>query len=286
MKSRADEPRSGECHKRVYARLATRYARALIKWPRWPLASLASAARAVDIVALVVGLLLAWQLLSLAVGPYIVASPATTILRAVGLLQSESFWGHAASTGTAFGLACVIAVAGGVLAGAWLGLRRFAGDVADPILGTLYSIPKITLYPIILLVFGLSLSATVAFGVIHGIFPVAIFTMNGLRNVPPVHRKTARMLRLSPAATVATILVPAALPEILTGIRIGFAVTLLGTLIAELFASTSGIGVALIRATDVHNVVDILALTLLLFIFAAGANALLHFVERRLQHHA
>ena len=59
-----------------------------------------------------------------------------------------------------------------------------------------------------------------------------------------------------------------------------------GTLIAELFASTSGIGVALIRATDVHNVVDILALTLLLFIFAAGANALLHFVERRLQHHA
>jgi NitT/TauT family transport system permease protein len=241
--------------------------------------------RAVETVALVVGLLLAWQLLSLAVGPYIVSTPAATILRAVELLQSESFWGHAASTGTAFALACVIAVAGGVLVGAWLGLRRFAGDVADPILGTLYSIPKITLYPIILLVFGLSLSATVAFGVIHGIFPVAIFTMNGLRNVAPVHRKTARMLRLSQVATVATILVPAALPEILTGIRIGFAVTLLGTLIAELFASTSGIGVALIRATDVHNVVDIHALTLLLFIFAAGANALLHFVERRMQHH-
>jgi NitT/TauT family transport system permease protein len=240
--------------------------------------------RVVETVALVAGLLAAWQLLSLAVGEYIVSSPATTILRAVELLQSKSFWGHAASTGIAFGLACVIAVTGGVLIGLWLGLRHFAGDVADPILGTLYSIPKITLYPIILLAFGLGLSATVAFGVIHGIFPVAIFTMNGLRNVAPVHRKTARMLRLSPAATVANVLVPAALPEILTGIRIGFAVTLLGTLIAELFASTSGIGFALLRAADVHDVVDILALTMLLFAFAATANALLHFVERRVQH--
>jgi NitT/TauT family transport system permease protein len=241
--------------------------------------------RAFDVVALVAALLLAWQLLSLAVGENIVAPPAATIRRAVELLQTPSFWGHAASTGIAFALACVIAITGGVLAGLWLGLRRFAGDVADPILGTLYAIPKITLYPIILLVFGLSLSAKVAFGVIHGIFPIAIFTMNALRNVAPVYRRTARMLRLSPVATVTTILVPAALPEILTGIRIGFAVTLLGTLIAELFASTSGIGFALLRATDVHDVVDILALTMLLFAFAAIVNALLHVVERRVRHH-
>jgi NitT/TauT family transport system permease protein len=160
-----------------------------------------------------------------------------------------------------------------------------SGEVADPILGTFYSIPKITLYPIILLVFGLSLSAKVAFGVIHGIFPIAIFTMNALRNVAPVYRRTARMLRLSSTSTVATILVPAALPEIFTGVRIGLAITLLGTLIAELFASTSGIGFALLRATDVHDVVDILALTMLLFAFAAIVNALLHLAERRLQRH-
>jgi NitT/TauT family transport system permease protein len=240
--------------------------------------------RAVDTVVLVAGLLLAWQLLTLAVGPNILASPATTILRAAELLQTRSFWGHATDTGIAFGLASVIAIAGGVLLGLWLGLRRFAGEVADPILGTFYSIPKITLYPIILLVFGLSLSAKVAFGVIHGIFPITIFTMNALRNVTPVYRRTARMLRLSSVSTVATILVPAALPEIFTGVRIGLAVTLLGTLIAELFASTSGIGFALLRATDVHDVVDILALTMLLFIFAAIVNALLHVVERRLQH--
>jgi NitT/TauT family transport system permease protein len=242
-------------------------------------------ARAADTAILVAILLALWQILSLAVGENVVSTPIATILRAVELLGSRTFWEHAASTGVAFGMACAIAVLGGILGGLWLGLRRFAGDVADPILGTLYSIPKITLYPIILLMFGLSLSAKVAFGAIHGIFPIAIFTMNALRNVAPVYAKTARMLRLSPGATVTAIMVPAALPEILTGIRIGVAVTLLGTLIAELFASTSGIGFALIRATDVHNVVDILALTMLLFIFAASVNALLHAIERRIQHH-
>lgn len=241
--------------------------------------------RAIDTMVLIAALLLAWQLLSLAVGKNIVSSPAATILRAVELLQTHSFWQHAASTAIAFGLACAIAIAGGVLGGLWLGLRRFAGEVADPILSTFYSIPKITLYPIILLIFGLGLSAKVAFGAIHGIFPIAIFTMNALRNVTPVYRRTAHVMRLSPVATVATILIPAALPEILTGIRIGFAVTLLGTLIAELFASTSGIGFALLRATDIHDVDDILALTMLLFAFAAIVNALLHAVERRVQHH-
>ena len=68
--------------------------------------------------------------------------------------------------------------------------------------------------------------------------------------------------------------------------RIGIAVTLLGILIAELFASSSGIGFALIRATEIHNVADIFALTLLLFLFAVAINTLLHVTERRVRHDA
>jgi NitT/TauT family transport system permease protein len=216
----------------------------------------------------------------------VVSSPYDTISRAIALLQTRNFLHDAQSTGVAFAYACVIGIAGGMVLGLLLGLNRFAGDVADPILGTVYSIPKITLYPIILLIFGLSLAAKVAFGVIHGIFPVAIFTMNAVRNVAPVYRRTAKALRLSPLATIATVLAPAAVPEILSGIRIGVAVTLLGILIAELFASSSGIGFALIRATDLHNVVDIFALTLLLFLFAVAINTLLHVCERRVRHGA
>jgi NitT/TauT family transport system permease protein len=240
--------------------------------------------RRLDYVLLVAGGLALWQLVHWAVGPDVVSSPWATIARAAALLGTRPFWGHVDATLTAFALASVISIAAGIALGLWLGLRRFAGDVADPILGTLYSVPKITLYPIILLCFGLGVSAKVAFGVIHGVFPIAIFTMNAVRNVAPVFRRTALVMRLSPVTTAATIMAPAALPEILAGIRVGVALTLLGTLIGELFAATSGLGFVLIRAMDTHAVVDILAITLLLFCFAAAVNASLRLVERWARH--
>jgi len=233
-----------------------------------------------DSLLLAAGFVACWQVLYLLVGGDVVSSPWQTILRAIALMQTRNFWNDAASTGVAFLYACLIAIVAGIALGLALGFNRFVGDVADPILGAIYSIPKITLYPIILLIFGLSPAAKVAFGVIHGVFPVAIFAMNAVRNVAPVHRRTAKALRLSPAATVMTVLAPAVVPEILAGIRVAIALTLLGVLIAELFAASSGIGFALIRATETHNVVDTFALTLLLFLFAVAINAALRFNGR------
>jgi NitT/TauT family transport system permease protein len=238
-----------------------------------------------DLLLLFAALLVMWHFVYMMVGADVVPSPLATIERAVGLVQTENFWKDAANTGKAFGIACAIAIVGGAVIGSILGSSRFATEVADPIVGTIYSIPKITLYPIILLAFGLSLSAKVAFGVIHGIFPVIILTMNALTNVAAIHRRTARVLRMSRSATILAILMPAALPEIFSGVRIGVAVTLLGTLLAELFASSSGVGFALIRAMELHNVVDIFALALLIFVFAAGINGSLHYVERKLHRH-
>jgi NitT/TauT family transport system permease protein len=240
--------------------------------------------RRLDPILLAAGLLAAWQGVNVAVGGEIVASPFDTISRAVALLHMSSFWRDAADTGLAFAVASAISILGGLLLGLWLGLHRFSGDVADPILGALYSIPKITLYPLILLIFGLGLSAKVAFGVVHGIFPIAIFTMNAVRNVAPIYLKSARMMRMPAWSTAMTIFAPAALPEILAGIRAGVALTLLGTLIGELFAATTGIGFALIRATDRNDVTDILAITLLLFVFAVIVNGLLHYGEWRMRH--
>jgi NitT/TauT family transport system permease protein len=237
-----------------------------------------------DFLLLLAGLLVLWQLVHWAVGPDVLSSPWATIARAGELIATPAFREHAAATGTAFAIAALIAIAAGIALGLWLGLRRFAGDVADPILGTLYSIPKITLYPIILLIFGLGVSAKIAFGVIHGVFPIAIFTMNAVRNVAPVYHRTARVLRLTPLGAAVTIMTPAALPEILAGIRVGVALTLLGVLIGELFAATAGLGFALRRAMDVNAVNDIMAIALVLFGFAASANALLRLAERRARH--
>jgi NitT/TauT family transport system permease protein len=238
-------------------------------------------ARLFDYALLAAGLLLAWILLFQWAGSEALSPPGATLRRAGEYLASAQFWPHVKATGLAFAYGCVIALIGGLALGFILGAHRLAGQVGEPILSSLYSIPKITLYPVILLVFGLGISAKVAFGALHGIFPVALFTIGALKNTSPVLVKTARVLRLTPLATARTVLLPAALPEIITGLRIGFSATLLGTLIGELFASDQGLGFVLVRAMEAHKVLDIMALTLLLFAFAAIANALLLAIERR-----
>ena len=61
-----------------------------------------------------------------------------------------------------------------------------------------YTIPKVTLYPVVLLMFGLGMSAKVAFGVMHGLVPVTLLTLGAVRNLPPTLLRTARVLRLPP----------------------------------------------------------------------------------------
>jgi len=90
---------------------------------------------------------------------------------------------------------CFSAVAGVVL-GLMPGTHRL-GEVADPILSSFYTIPKVTLYPVMLLIFGIGMSAKVAFGVIRGVIPAMLFTTAAVKNIPPVLLRTARVLRLS-----------------------------------------------------------------------------------------
>ncbi len=248
----------------------------------------AAAKRSFDILLVLVALFAGWQALYQVVGDTALTSPAQTIAYVGELLttKGEVFANHAWETGRAFLLALVLSYAMGLAIGIWFGAHRLSGAVGEPILVALYSLPKVTLYPVMLLVFGLGLSAKVAFGALHGIFPMIIFTMSGIKNVKPVYLKAARALRLSPADSIRTILLPAALPEIFTGFRIGFSLSLLGTLIGELFASDRGLGFMLIRSIEQNDAATILALTLLLFAASALAGWLLLKLDRRLRRHA
>ena len=238
--------------------------------------------RAIDYLLLVGGLIVVWQLCHELVGEYALTSPYATFAHAAKQLGDAHFWDQAGASGLALLYALLIAMIGGLLIGLPIGLSRLAGDVADPMLITLFSIPKVTLYPVILLVFGLGLSAKVAFGTIHGIFPVAIFTLNGIRNINPIYLKTARSLNLSRGRTIFTVLLPAALPEIVSGLRVGFAATILGTLIGEMFAATEGLGFMLIKAIDENDVALLMSLALFLFLVAAAANGILLALDHRL----
>lgn len=234
-----------------------------------------------DSLLLVAALVALWQGLHMIAGDLALSSPADTVARAADLLASASFWDHVAASGSALGLALAIAALGGVGLGVWLGAHRLSGDVAEPFVIAFYTLPKITLYPVILLVFGLGLSAKVAFGALHGIMPITVFVMGGIRNIDPVLLKTARVLRLSPRQVVWQVILPAILPELLAGLRVGLSMTLLGTLIGEMFAAKAGVGQLLIRAIARIDSETILALTLIMFVFALVMNGLLLAVERR-----
>jgi NitT/TauT family transport system permease protein len=81
---------------------------------------------------------------------------------------------------------------------------------------------------------------------------------------------------------IVRIILPAALPEIFAGLRIGFSLTLIGTLLGEMFASQRGLGFLLMSAIGLHNIDLIMALTLLLSLFAGAASVALLALNRRL----
>lgn len=235
---------------------------------------------------LVGSLLVAWQILFEIAGENAMAPPLETFRYLAQLLGTNTFWGHLIETGRAFLLALALAIVLGLCIGFLLGVHRFSSEVAEPMLVALYSVPKITLYPIVLLAFGLGMPAKVAFGTIHGIVPVAIFTMSAVRNIRPVLMKTARVLKLRPWKVVTSVLFPAALPEIFTGLRVGFSLTLIGTLLGEMFGSQRGLGYLLMTAIGLQNIKVIMAVTLLIVLFAASVSTLLITIDHRLHRRA
>jgi NitT/TauT family transport system permease protein len=238
--------------------------------------------RVVDTAAILLVVLGIWQILHRIVGDTALPAPVETMSYLMHAVTTARFATNAAATALAFALALVLAYGIGLAVGIWMGAHRLSGLVGEPILVSLYSLPKITLYPVVLLIFGLGISGKVAFGAMHGILPVALLTMGAIRAIPPVYLRSARSLHLTPWQTIATVLLPAALPEVFTGLRIGFTVTLLGVLLGEMFASKAGLGSMIMTDMSLAQSQDMIAVAIVLFAFAAIANAILLWIEHRL----
>jgi NitT/TauT family transport system permease protein len=245
-----------------------------------------TAHRAVDTSILLIVMLLAWQALHQAVGATALPAPLPTFAYLAKFLPSARFGESAWATLVSFSYALLLSYAIGLTIGIWMGFHRLSGAVGEPILISLYTLPKVTLYPVVLLIFGLSVAGRVTFGAMHGVLPVALLTMNAIRNIPPVYLKSAQALHLSKWQVIATVLLPATLPEVVAGLRIGFTLTLLGVLLAEMFAAKHGLGSLIINAMQLLQGEEMVSVAIVLFAFAALANALLLFIEHRLHRRA
>lgn len=140
----------------------------------------------------------------------------------------------------------------GTLIGFALGLSNFWSSVLSTPLFALYSIPKVTLYPVFLLFLGIGEASLLAFAFFHGVFPIALMVMGATQSMDKMYLKLSDALVLNWIQRLRYILVPALLPAIVTSLRIAFGLTLLGLILGEMFAAPTGLGRELV--SNVANV--------------------------------
>jgi NitT/TauT family transport system permease protein len=222
-----------------------------------------------------------WKILALTTGGHSIASPEATLARLIAIMGTIRFWLDVAETGIAFLYALALSMIFGVALGIGLGVNPKTSDVIEPILVSFYSLPKVTLYPLVLLAFGLGMPAKVAFGVMHGLVPITLLTRNAIAQIKPVHLRTAKVLRLGAIETARSIVLPAILPELVAGFRIGFSLSLLGVIIGEMFASKRGLGFAAMNAMGLGDIPSIMAIGVFLAGFAVVSNVALLAIEKK-----
>ena len=140
--------------------------------------------------------------------------------------------------------AAVLGVAGGVA----LGLSERAWRWSMASIEVIRAVPPITLVPLALLLFGFSRRMELIIVVFAGVWPVLINTVAGVRAVPVELHDVARTLRFSRRRTVARIVVPAAMPQVVVGLRLALSLALVLAIVAEMIGNPAGLGNALIRA--------------------------------------
>ena len=206
-----------------------------------------------------------WQ-----VGPYLVSILPTWMPDILATLRT-------------LGIAFVAAASVGVVTGFAIGLSKYWTKLFTPIILALYSIPKITLYPIFLIIFGLSESGRVVFSAFHGVFPVLILTMEATRKVPEIYLKVARSLDLNFWQIMRHVLIPHLVPQLVVGLRLCFSLCFLGLIVAELFASYHGLGYRLGQYMTLGAIDAIFALIVVVIVVAVAGHSLFFFWQRRLR---
>ncbi|MFL6143166.1 MAG: ABC transporter permease [Labedaea sp.] len=169
----------------------------------------------------------------------------------------------------------------GITLGTALGRSRTGVDYVGPLFAFIRAIPPPTLIPVFVLLFGLYNEmklATIMFG---AVWPILLNTIDGVRTVDPVQTETARSFRTPRHRWIAMVVLPAALPKIVAGLRLSLSIAVLLMVISELVGHTSGLGYQLIYAQRQFDFTIMWAWIVLLGILGYVLNALFLIVERR-----
>jgi NitT/TauT family transport system permease protein len=157
-------------------------------------------------------------------------------------------------------LAVLIGIPGGLL----LGWYPAAARVVNPVIQMLRPISPIAWIPVAIILFGVGDEASVYLIFLASIFPIITSAMNGVRNVPSMYRRAGRNFGLSPGKLLARVVFPAALPQMLVGLRIAVGIAWLVVVAAEMIASDSGLGYLIIDSRNSGKRYDLVVAAMLL----------------------
>jgi ABC-type nitrate/sulfonate/bicarbonate transport system permease component len=201
------------------------------------------ASRAVQVTFLVV-LIVLWYLATTRwrVSPLLLPNPVLVWDNFWDILLTGEFIGDLRVTLTELAFAFAISATSGVIVGYLISRSQYRIRVFEPLFAGIYSVPIILFLPLYILFFGLGPASKIALGVSTSFFPIILNTIAGFGYVDRIFVLSARSMGASDYQLFRWVLLPAAFPIILTGLRIGFTVALLSILGSETIASLAGLG--------------------------------------------
>ena len=151
----------------------------------------------------------------------------------------------------------------------------------NPVIQLLRPISPLAWIPVSIVLFGISNFATIFLIFLASFFPIVVTTMNGVRSIPSMYLLAGRNFDLSPVARLTRVVLPAALPQVLTGLRIALGVAWLVVVAAEMIAVDSGLGYLVIDSRNAGKRYDlVVAAMLLIGLIGLGLNVFMRRVER------
>ena len=234
---------------------------------------------AIRLLSLAIALML-WELAAWNVDPVLFTSPSKVAVAAYKMVLSGELWTYLWPSLVVLAIGFAFAVVFGI--GIGLLLARFwVLDVALNVYITfLYSIPSVALVPLIVLWAGFDTMAKVIILFLFAFFPMVINTYQGVKSVDPKLLEVGRAFRCSERQLWGNIVLPGALPFIVTGIRLAVGRGMIGMVLADLYTAISGIGYLIVRTASTYQVDKMFVPIVTLGLLGVTLTALLRLAER------
>ncbi len=178
-------------------------------------------------------------------------------------------------------VALVFACGGGILAGAVIGSVPVLRTLLLPVASSLYAVPLVILYPVLTVWLGIGSESKIAFAAINGFLPTTLATAAGIRTIDPNLVLAARSMGATLGQRVTRVIIPAAIPTVLAGLRLGGVLVIVGVVVSEMLTSTAGIGYIVTRYRTVLDSAHVFGAVLLIVLLTLLFDTLARFLERR-----